>query len=246
MIAGLRSALILGWMRVLPARHNPVAYALVFLYPLFFAVALSAIGGNRFTHAVIMGLPVAYMFNNGIIALPQLIVDYKVRKLQDMFVASPVGSIAYMFGAAFSRLLFVMPVILAVCLAMIALGQYPVLAIGTLCIVLLCAWMTGCAIGFGLSTYWTDSMQIGAVANLLGMLTSVLPPVLYPLDVLPAGWSGWLLLIPSVSAAHLIRIAGGATELTGPIHLWAAWAAMLGWTGLCLLAVAYKSRWREP
>lgn len=72
----------------------------------------------------------------------------------------------------------------------------------------------------------------------------LIPPVLYPVTLLPSSWQPIALLLPSSSAAFLVREAAGLHEDTGgELRL------TISVLGVCLVGgavlVPWKSRWRE-
>lgn len=187
---------------------------------------------------------VALALNVGVVSLPQFLVLAKHRRLQDMMVASPVSPLAYMLGFAVSRLLFAVPGLAALLGLLLAVGWLPAGALPAVVVVVLATWLVGSLIGFTVGTYIDNLSAVGSVANLLGFLLMLLPPVLYPLSLLPGVWQTVALLLPSSSAAYLVRGAAHAEPLL-PGQTVLAVTVLAGYLVGCTLLVALKSRWRE-
>ena len=245
MIAALKSAGLFAVMKTLPAPRNPTGYVLVFIYPLFFIFLYSVIGGPEMIGQVLIGIPVIYMINTGIVSLPQLNLEYTLRKLKDIYVASPVTPLAYMLGLGLARLLYVAPAVLLLLLVVASLGYLPWSALPLTLVILTATWLTGCAIGFMMSLYISDLGTMSSIGNLVGLAFAILPPVLYPLDLLDPAAGYASLLVPSVSAAHLIRIMTDSTELNGSLYSILAVVSMTSWVVACAMLVSLKSRWMD-
>ena len=232
-------------MLAVPAIRDPATYGFAFLFPVIFLFLYGLIGGMSLGQHVLFGSLISLVMNSSIISLPQTVVTYKFRKLQDMYVASPVHQLTYLFGLGLSRLLYSVPSIILFFIILLASGYMPLHVIPLVVLVLLMAWATGCAIGFTIATYFNNITQVSAAANLLGLFMLLMPPVLYPLELIPAHWRWLALVIPSTSAAQLIKVACGVSSLNSPAYRLAYWAILIFYTVLCFLFVLKKSRWRE-
>ena len=237
--------LALARLLIIPALRNPLAYIVVFTAPAIFMYLYWVVGGMRFGQHVLYGSLVAMAINAGIVTLPQRVLEYRFRRLQDMFVASPLDQMSYMFGHAVSRLLHVAPGCLLVLGILISQGQMPVSRVPIVAFVLALSWASGCAIGFTLATYVSSGTQLSALANLVGMAMVLLPPVMYPLDLIAARWQWLAILAPSSSAAQIIASVGGSGG-SRPQLLGLCWIVVGVWLGLCLALISRKSQWREP
>src|ERR1043165_840187 len=232
-------------MLAIPALRDPATYAFAFLFPFIFLFLYVLIGGMKLGQHVFYGSLVSVMMNAGIISLPQTVVQYKFRKLQDVYVASPVHQLSYLFGIGLSRLLYSTPGCVIFFIILLAGKYMPFSAVPVAVVVLLMGWATGCAIGFTIATYFNNIMQVSAAANLLGLFLLLMPPVMYPLELVPEGWRWLAVLAPSASAAQLIKVACGASSLNTPAYVLGCWLTLTLYTAGGFLLVIKKSRWRE-
>jgi ABC-type polysaccharide/polyol phosphate export permease len=235
----------LASMLALPGIRSPLTYGLVFSFPLMFLVMYHVIGGAALGVHVLFGSLITFVMNSGIVSLPQIAVEYKQRRLQDIYVASPVHPLVYLLGLGLSRLIHVLPGCVVLFAILLGTGVMHVSALPLALVVLVMCWATGCSIGFMIATYNDNVGQVSAVANLLGMLALLIPPVLYPLDMLKGAWQWIALAAPSASAAHLLRAGSGASRLVDSAHVLTCWGVLGVYVVVSLLLVAYKSRWRE-
>jgi ABC-2 type transport system permease protein len=245
MIKALSQTTAIARMLAIPAIRDPATYGFVFLFPVIFLFLFWLIGGMRLGQHVLFGSLISLMMNSGIISLPQTVVAYKFKKLQDMYVASPVHQLTYLFGLGLSRLLYSAPGVILFFIILLASRYMPLGAVPVVVLVLLMSWATGCAIGFTIATYFNNIMQVSAAANLLGLFMLLMPPVMYPLELIPEHWRWLALVIPSTSAAQLIKVACGASSLNSPANRLAYWAILIFYTVACFVLVLKKSRWRE-
>ncbi len=160
-------------------------------------------------------------------------------------MAAPISASSYVAGFGLSRLFYVAPVLLLWFGIAVALQVLPP-GLGALALlVLFSSWLTGCAIRFVLAAHISEMSTMSSAANLFGLAMAILPPVLYPIDMLSGGYSAYSLLLPSVSAAHLLRIIGNATAYDSLAYAAAAVCSVALWTGLCGLLAVCRGRWRE-
>ncbi|MGI6362181.1 MAG: hypothetical protein ACOX21_00030 [Bacillota bacterium] len=74
------------------------------LYLMFFLV-----GGQELSQHVLYGALIAQALGAGLVSMPQFIVIHRDRRLLDMYIASPMGPLSYMFGFAGGRLIYMLP-----------------------------------------------------------------------------------------------------------------------------------------
>ncbi len=234
----------ISMMLALPTLRHPLWHLTISVIPasLFFVFWL--IGGIDLGRHALLGALVAIAVNAGIVSLPQLIVGLKHRRLQDMFIASPVGPVAYAMGTALSRLIYVSPLIIIVLLILTLGGFIPIRSLPMIALTLMMTWWVGSFLGFTISTYISNIVYISGVSNLLGLLLNLIPPVYYPLSLVPNEFSWLALLIPTTHAAQLVRAYAGTVN-TGVWDLILSWLALVIYGVICSLLVAFRSRWRE-
>lgn len=173
------------------------------------------------------------------------LTNYKIEhKFQSVVVASPVSPFTYMFSVAISELTFAVPalVILLAIMAYRTPGAGVVAVAGILAVALL-TWITTSSIGFFLSTYVLNTRTAFLTVSFISIILSVLPPVFYPIQVLPARVRWLAQLVPTTHASVLIQGFSGL-----PVSYY---QTVTSWVALPLFAVAFlslallKARWRE-
>ena len=173
------------------------------------------------------------------------LTNYKIEhKFQSVVVASPVSAFTYMFSVALSELAFAVPAI-AVLLAILAYRTpgAGALTMGGIMVVAVLTWMTTSSIGFFLSTYVLNTRTAFLTVTFISIILSILPPVFYPMQVLPPDIRWLSDLAPTTHASVLIQGLSGL-PVSGE-------QTMVSWLALPIFAVAFlslallKARWRE-
>jgi ABC-2 type transport system permease protein len=237
------SATTLMFLR--PALRQPVITLVVSMLPISFIVIFRLIGGSELSRHALFGSLIVFATNVGIVSMPQLAVSYRERSLQDMFVASPVSPLLYAAGMGLSRLAWVAPGLVILTAMLVATGGLSARELPGVVLVVLVTWFTGTMIGFTLATAVESPYMVGVIANLLGMLFTVLPPVYYPLKYVPGAWQWLPMVLPTTNAAQLVRIAGGVAEST-PLMMAVHWTILLGFALVCTVVTVRKAQWRRP
>jgi len=173
------------------------------------------------------------------------LTNFKIEhKFQSVVVASPVSAFTYMFSVALSELAFAAPP-LAILTAIIAYhtsgAGLPTVA-GIL-VVAVFMWMTTSSIGFFLSTYVLNTRTAFLTITFISILISVLPPVFYPMSVLPADVRWLSELVPTTHASILIQGLSGLPVT--PEQTVLSWIALPAFTAAFLALALLKARWRE-
>jgi ABC-type polysaccharide/polyol phosphate export permease len=161
-----------------------------------------------------------------------------------MFVTSPAGPITYAIGIALSRLI---PGAISAILFLAVMLYVGYIEPSMLLITFLlveCSDILGAMLGFLVASYFPNPQHIGGIAALLGFLMTMVPPVLYPLDLLPPFAQYLMGILPPTHAAHLLRVINGVSP-EGVFPWWASALALLLFFVLGLYLIARRSRWRE-
>ncbi len=240
----LRHLYALTMMFLKPTIREPILLILVSLLPLSFFLVFYLIGGRALSTQVLIGVLVVFMVNVGIIQLPQLSVSYKARRLQEMYIASPIGPMVYASSLGLSRLAYVGPGVLVLIIYLLSAGVILPTMLPMTLLILTIAWFAGVLIGFTISLVVSDLYKISMIANLAGMVFSVIPPVYYPLDLVPPKWQWLAMLIPTTHAAQLLRVVNGLADSTAAMMTLHA-AALVGTCLICLTIVSRRMKWQE-
>jgi ABC-2 type transport system permease protein len=173
------------------------------------------------------------------------LTNYKIEhKFQSVVVASPVSPFTYMFSVAVSELAFAVPA-LAILLAIIAYRvptAGPITMIAILVVAVL-TWITTSSIGFFLSTYVLNTRTAFLTVSFISIVLSVLPPVFYPMQILPAQVRWLAELVPTTHASVLIQGLAGLPVTYEQTLI--SWVALPAFAIAFLLLALLKARWRE-
>jgi ABC-2 type transport system permease protein len=173
------------------------------------------------------------------------LTNYKIEhKFQSIVVASPVSAFTYMFSVALSELAFSVPAI-AVLLAILAYrtpGAGVVTIVGILVVAVL-TWITTSSIGFFLSTYVLNTRTAFLTVTFISIILSILPPVFYPMDILPESVRWLSELVPTTHASVLIQGLSGLSVSYEQTLI--SWGALPAFTVAFLALALLKARWRE-
>jgi ABC-type multidrug transport system permease subunit len=237
---------IVGWRWI---SRNPAVAITPVLLPFIFLYFLSLISPPSLLPLEIVGAMLFTMQNIGSWTLGDSAFWRIECSLQDMFVASPLSRIRYLFGIAFSNLIAMLPAlaILTVLLAWVG-GQrgYPLTPVAAVALFagLLTLWVLFSSIGIAISSRIHTQREIWPVGNLTFTILGMLSPLYYPLGVLPPIWQDAARFLPTTYAALLVQGALGITPAT-PVQL-ALYAALLGVCALAGLVITLRLyRWGE-
>jgi len=242
----LPAFLLVGWRWI---SRNPAVTITPVLLPFIFLYFLSLISPPSYRPLEIVGAMLFTMQNIGSWVLGDSATWRIECSLQDMFVASPLGRIRYLFGIAFSNLIAMIPAlaILTVLLAVIGPAEgYPLTLYGgaVLLLSLFTLWILFSSIGMAISSRVRTQREIWPVGNLTFTILGMLSPLYYPIRALPPFWQAAAHFLPATYAALLAQGALGITPATPEQML--LYAGLLGLCALVGLTVTLRLyRWGE-
>jgi len=234
---------LIGWRWV---ARNPIATIVPILLPFFFLYFLALITPPNL-HLFPLQVAGAMLFttqNIGSWCLSDSAYWRLEQRLQDMFVASPLGKFQYLFGVAFSNLIPAAPalIILGIILALVT----PVSLMGWFVLIaaILMVWVLYSAIGIAVSSRLQSQMEVWPVGNLVFTTLGILSPLYYPLTILPPIWQGLARFLPATYAALIVQDALNLpTALPSEAAIDAALLVVSTIIGLILAMTLYT--WRE-
>ncbi len=237
---------IVGWRWI---SRNPAVAITPVLLPFIFLYFLSLISPPDLLPLEIVGAMLFTMQNIGSWTLGDSAFWRIECSLQDLFVASPLSRIRYLFGIAFSNLIAMVPA-LAILVALLAgvggARGYPLTPIGGLALfaALLTLWVLFASIGIAISSRIQTQREIWPVGSLTFTILGMLSPLYYPLSALPPIWQDAARFLPTTYAALLVQGALGITPATPTqLLLYAALLAVCALVGLAITLRLY--RWGE-
>jgi ABC-2 type transport system permease protein len=225
-------------------KNYPVVLLNTVLSPLSFLLLIYFVSSGRLIGDAIEGGFIMSMFNSGMSLQGDLAHLKNDFKLQDMVVSSPTSPGAYVTGMALAEIIYSVPA-LAVLTVLAAVYLHPgmVEALELLGVFLL-MFLTSIAIGYTLSTFSSDIVQSFAFSRLISTLFSTLPPVYYPITLIPVPYRYLAYLSPTTYAAEISQHATGFLSLSTPA-VTLAWGVLCATTGILALVAVKKARWRE-
>ncbi len=243
----LPAFLLVGWRWI---SRNPAVTITPVLLPFIFLYFLSLISPASYLPLEIVGAMLFTMQNIGSWVLGDAATWRIECSLQDLFVASPLGRLRYLFGIAFSNLIAMIPA-LAVLGALLAwvggrdghpLTPYAAAGlVGSLTVL----WVLFSSIGIAISSRVKTQRAIWPVGNLTFTILGMLSPLYYPLKVLPPLWQAAARFLPTTYAALLAQGALGITPASpSEMLLYAGLLAACAVVGLGITLRLY--RWGEP
>jgi len=237
---------LVGWRWI---SRNPAVTITPVLIPFIFLYFLSLISPPSLLPLEIVGAMLFTMQNIGSWVLGDSATWRIECSLQDMFVASPLSRIRYLFGVAFSNLIAMIPALVVLFLLLEWAGGvhgHPVtwLVVGTLFVSLFTLWILFSSIGIAISSRVRTQREIWPVGNLTFTLLGMLSPLYYPISALPPVWQSAARFLPTTYAALLVQGALGITPAT-PSQM-VLYAALLGVCAVVGLFVCLRLyRWGE-
>jgi ABC-2 type transport system permease protein len=226
-----------------PVIRSPLWLIVMLAYPLILVFFIQIFAEYAVSEALVGGL-ISLVVMSGV-ALQADVVWYRVElKFQDMAVASPISPTVYMMGIAISELVYSSPAI-ALFLALMALRNIlNISSIPMLAFSMLLCWLSALSLGFYLSTRISDIRHVWALEGLISIMLSMLPPIYYPISLLPEWAQAVSMLVPTTHAALLAKEAIGIISLTEHQRLMSLTILLL-WTVILLMLARRKSVWRE-
>ena len=204
---------IIGWRWI---SRNPASAIAPILTPFIFLYFLKIISPSSYFPLEVIGAMMFTTQNIGNWVLGDS-ANWRIEHaLQDLFVASPLGKVRYLFGIAFSNLIPAAPALLVLGgILYVTLPTpgpwYAWVVLGASITVL---WVLFSAIGVAISSRVTSQREIWPVGNLTFTFLGMLSPLYYPLSTLPPLWQDVARFLPATYAVLLAQGAFGLIPAT--------------------------------
>ena len=205
---------------------------------------LFVVGGGSYLPYGVVGATISILVQAGLSLGADATFNRIQYRFQDFCVASPLTAIDYMIGLSLGEITFVAPS-LAVLLALLAYLGLIGLNFPVLVVVMFLAWVSSSALGFFLSTYILQSRSAFSLTALVATLLTVLPPVYYPIEVIPQAYRWIVYLVPTTHLSILMQSTLGIRAFgLGQLEL--SWGVLIAYTIFFLALASFKARWRQP
>jgi ABC-2 type transport system permease protein len=233
---------LIGWRWV---SYNPAAAIAPILLPFIFLLFLRMISPWSLFPLEVVGAMLFTTQNIGSWVLGDSANWRLEAALQDLFVASPLGKVRYLFGIAFSNLIPAAPalIILAIVLAIVA---PPISIVGwaALGVSLFVLWVLFSSIGIAISSRLHSQREVWPVGNLTFTTLGMMAPLYYPLSYLPPIWQKAALFLPTTYAALLVQGALGLVPASNEAMALDA-ALLIGFAVVGTAIALSIYRWRD-
>lgn len=240
----VRTILVFSYMfGVLYIRRSAITVLFVLATPLALTFLLLIISHGNFNTSIISGGLIMTLLNTGL-ALGSAATSNRLDfKYQDVLVASPVTQLEYLGGFALAELIYSSPG-LAIYYTLLLWNQQAIFAT-EVAFVSIVIWISLSALGFFLSTMFSNLRNSWEVLSLIGTGLSVIPPVFYPITTLPSGIRWVMLVFPTTHYSILLTSMMDNPWLLGGPNAYLSWAYTFGFLVFALGLGTYKARWRE-
>lgn len=188
-------------------------------------------------------LAIAYVvvgaWGQGLNIVAQDIGWSRIRREFERLVASPVSLPVYFAGVVIGTSPFLIVDVVPAALLAVVVGM-DFLAFMALLLLAPVALMLGTFLSLSIILRIKNPTNISAITNPLNTMTVILPPVYYPLSVLPPALRMAALAVPTVSLVEIGRWITGYGFSYNPAY---PLAVLLGWMTILVFLVAGRLRW---
>jgi ABC-2 type transport system permease protein len=235
----------------LALRRAPVLFVAILLTPLSFLFFLYVVAPHSLLpFGVVGGVLFSALFTgNGM--MNDCAYLRLERQLQQIFITSPLRPISWVLGMALGELAWTAPALVLFVIVLSLVVPVSALSVLALTGVILLTWLMATTLGFLISTFFRQLREIWPIGTVVFTSLSVLPPIFYPIQAIPADLRWVAFVSPSTWAAQLAdHVVGlpGPTVTTFP----ALSSVPVEAVGMVIFSVLFTlmamrlARWREP
>lgn len=164
------------------------------------------------------------------------------QRLNELYHASPMSPEAYFVGMAVGMLVAYSPTVLVFVPLVQLVHPIGLLAWGVIALAVFAVWLVSSALGYVISTLFKDMKTIWPYSSLLTNLLGIVPPVFYPLALLPAEVHAVALVVPTSAATSIAAHAAGIQPLPGDALALASVALAIQAVVLFVVGIAWARR----
>ena len=239
-----REALYVGFFDALPVLRDPGILILLGLVSFLPVIFIFVFAGGAATQQALVGSIVLSLAFMGLFTAQSIFFNKHWFRFQDIYVASPVSPVSYAMGLSLSTFIVSIPAVLAAFLLL--LGALPVSVVNLIFAVAstVVLWIAMVLLGFVIGTSIRSVRRANSLPQILGFVLGFLPPVYYPIDVLPPSMRIPALLIPTTHAAQLAKYYFGLVSMT-PGDVVFGWAYLIGFAVFMGLLATRRAHWTD-
>lgn len=241
---GIISVLFLGYMYgFLWLRRNLLSMAWLFSTPFTILFLFYVVAGEEALPSAFIGSYLMLFVGAGVSVIGDVVWFKREVKIQDIFVASPMSAFEYMTGVALAELFFSSPGIILLSIPLLFLN-FNLYAILTIVIVPSITWIIVSSISFYLSTFVPNVRNGWQISSILSLILTILPPIFYPIEIIPEILRPLAYIIPTTHSAQLLKHSMNIIKLSENDILLSLLYLLLFSIFSIFLAIK-KARWRE-
>ena len=242
----LNEVLYIGLWDALPFLRDPMLFAIISGLAFFPVLFLALFTGSAALPALV-GAAVMSLAFLGLSIAQSVYFNKHWFRFQDILVASPVSPLSYALGLSLSSLIGSTP---ALVLSFSILIYYvPVAPLNFLAVLAVSAllWLGLVFIGYTIGLSVKNTRKANSIPQILGFVLGFLPPVYYPLSLLPTFLRPVAMLVPTTDAAQLAKYYFGLLPTSlSQTEVFTSWAYLLGFVALMVFITARKAHWVDP
>lgn len=232
---------LVGWRWI---ARNPIAMAVPILLPFFFLYFLHLISSSKYFPLEVAGAMLFTTQNVGSWCLGDAAELRLEMHLQDLFTASPLDRVRYLFGIAFSNFVPAIPALIILGIILSFVVKVSPVTWLILAASIFLVWLLYSAVGLAISSRVRSQMEVWPVGNLVFTSLGIFSPLYYPLSILPPAWQAAAHFLPATYAALLVQGSLGFTPMTFQDMLLDSGLLVLS-TVVGLVIVLRLYTWRE-
>lgn len=164
------------------------------------------------------------------------------HRLNQLYLASPLTPDSYFLGMSAGVLVAYLPPIAALMAVALVTVPFTLLTALVLPVAVLAVWLFSSSIGYAMSTQFRDMRAIWSYSSLLYSFFGVLPPVFYPVGLVPTAARPLVLLLPPSAASALLQWTLDPAALSPGEVVLAAGSLAAEAVGLFLFAIYWARR----
>jgi len=177
---------------------------------------------------------VVLAWSSGAFTLARKLATYRVYRLLDVFIASPISQLEFAVAAALAHLIVLVAPSAVILAILVALQGASLLRVLLLVLWTIACWVMGVLFGILVFNRIADPVKIGSLANLVNLALILLPPVMYPVELLPKILQRICQAVPTVALKMIALSIYGLTPQPSSIAITATIAYFVIFTGLAL------------
>jgi len=181
----------------------------------------------------------------GLFASQSVYFNKQWFRFQDMLVASRVSPASYAVGLSVSGLVVALPGVLVALALLVLSGAWTAVGVLLLLATSLLMWIGLVFVGFAIGATTKNARRANSIPQVLSIALGFLPPVYYPLSILPAIAQPFAMLIPTTHAAQLAKYYFGLIMIPG-WQVALGWAYLLGFAALMGFLASRRAHWVDP